>query len=66
MLSIRPIREKCYEIFLIVHIGFALACIVLLFYHVKIFDGEYDAWLWACVACWVRLLFEHPLPLPSV
>lgn len=54
--SIRPIRQKCYEVFLIVHIGLAIACIILLFYHVKIFDSEYDPWLWACVGVWVSCL----------
>ncbi|KAG5648723.1 hypothetical protein DXG03_000070 [Asterophora parasitica] len=51
-LAIRPIRQKLYELFLIVHIVLAVATLVLLFYHVTEMDGEYDAWLWACVGIW--------------
>jgi uncharacterized membrane protein YozB (DUF420 family) len=57
--SIRPIREKLYETFLIIHIFLALATLVLLFYHVAIFDGEYDGWLWACAGVWVSVSSEH-------
>jgi RsiW-degrading membrane proteinase PrsW (M82 family) len=51
--SIRPMREKLYEVFLLLHIALALATLVLLFYHVEIYDGQYDGSLWACVAIWV-------------
>ncbi|WVQ80311.1 hypothetical protein IAT38_002416 [Cryptococcus sp. DSM 104549] len=50
--SIKPIRERWYEIFLITHIVLAVATIVLLFYHVTVYDGEYNPYLWACVAVW--------------
>ncbi|KAI0833567.1 putative ferric-chelate reductase [Trametes gibbosa] len=52
-LSILPLRKKLYEFFLIVHILLALVTLILLFYHIEIFDGEYEPWLWACVAIWV-------------
>ncbi|KAG5645748.1 hypothetical protein DXG03_005285 [Asterophora parasitica] len=52
-LAIRPIREKLYELFLLLHIVLAAATLVLLFYHVTEMDGTYDAWLWACVGLWV-------------
>ncbi|KAH9847648.1 putative ferric-chelate reductase [Lenzites betulinus] len=52
-LSILPIRKKLYEIFLIIHILLALVTLILLFYHIQIFDGEYEPWLWACVGVWV-------------
>lgn len=51
-LSILPIRAKAYELFLVIHITFSVALLVFLFYHVDIFDGEYNPYLWACVAIW--------------
>lgn len=60
-LAIRPFRERMYETFLMLHIMMALATLILLFYHVKIFDGEYDGWLWACVAIWVRKHCLRPM-----
>ncbi|KAL1405332.1 hypothetical protein Q8F55_008961 [Vanrija albida] len=51
-LSFKPIRAKVYEVFLILHIVLAAATLVLLFYHVKVMEGTYDAWLWACVGIW--------------
>ncbi|WRT65682.1 uncharacterized protein IL334_002627 [Kwoniella shivajii] len=51
-LSVRPIRERFYEIFLIIHITFALITLVTLWYHVEVFDGEYYPWIYACIAVW--------------
>ncbi|WVF65762.1 hypothetical protein IAT40_000496 [Kwoniella sp. CBS 6097] len=51
-LSVRPFREKFYEVFLIIHILFALIALVTLWYHVYIFEGQYDPWIWASVAVW--------------
>ncbi|KAI0077231.1 hypothetical protein K474DRAFT_1707531 [Panus rudis PR-1116 ss-1] len=51
--SILPLRVKVYEVFLAIHISFSLVILIYLFLHVKIMDGEYDAWLWACTAFWV-------------
>lgn len=51
-LSIRQLREKAYEVFLLIHIALALATLVLLFYHVEIFGTDYNGYLWACVALW--------------
>ncbi|WVQ86162.1 hypothetical protein IAT38_008330 [Cryptococcus sp. DSM 104549] len=50
--SVKPIREKCYEFFLISHIVLAIVTIVLLFYHVTVYDGQYDPFLWVSVAVW--------------
>ncbi|KZF21331.1 hypothetical protein L228DRAFT_170648 [Xylona heveae TC161] len=50
--SLLPLRQKCYEFFLVSHIVLALISLVALFYHVAIFDGEYDPYLWSCVAVW--------------
>lgn len=52
-LSIRPLRERAYEAFLVLHIALALATLVLLFYHVEIFGTDYYGYLWACVAVWI-------------
>ncbi|ORY28146.1 ferric reductase like transmembrane component-domain-containing protein [Naematelia encephala] len=50
--SILPLRQRWYEIFLLIHIVLGIAVLVLLWYHVKIMDGDYNAWIWACVAIW--------------
>ncbi|KIR77478.1 ferric-chelate reductase [Cryptococcus gattii EJB2] len=51
--SIKPVREKWYEFFLIAHIFLALATLILLFYHVTVYGTDYNGWLWGCVAVWV-------------
>ena len=51
--SIRLIRVKSYDFFLITHILLALGTLVTLFYHTsERFSGEYDYFLWPCVAFW--------------
>lgn len=51
--SIRWIRVKSYDLFLITDILLALVTLVTLFYHTsERFSGEYDYFLWACVAFW--------------
>lgn len=57
-LSMLPIRKKAYELFLIIHVALALPTLVLLFYHVEIFKGQYDGWLWACSGVWVGCGFN--------
>jgi hypothetical protein len=52
-LSIPWLRARAYEFFLIAHIVLALVTLVNLFYHTKIFNGEFDGFLWPCVAFWV-------------
>ncbi|WVQ80313.1 hypothetical protein IAT38_002418 [Cryptococcus sp. DSM 104549] len=51
-LSIKPFREKSYEIFLILHIFLAVASLVLCFFHVSKYQGSYDSFLWVCVGVW--------------
>ncbi|EIW72616.1 hypothetical protein TREMEDRAFT_12876, partial [Tremella mesenterica DSM 1558] len=51
-LSILPLRHKMYEFFLLIHIALALATLVLLWYHVQVYDGAYNGFIWACVAVW--------------
>ncbi|WVR07339.1 hypothetical protein IAU60_004380 [Kwoniella sp. DSM 27419] len=53
ILSVRPIRDRSYEIFLVVHILLALATLVLLKYHITHMDGAYDPFIWACVGVWM-------------
>ncbi|KAL1405955.1 hypothetical protein Q8F55_007637 [Vanrija albida] len=62
-LSLRPLRESAYELFLRVHVALAFACLVLLFYHVDVMDGAYDAWLWWCIGLWA---FDYVLRLARI
>ncbi|RMD42198.1 hypothetical protein DV735_g2919, partial [Chaetothyriales sp. CBS 134920] len=50
--SIRPIRKRFYEFFLLFHIAFAVLALIAIYFHVKIFDGEFIGYVWACVAIW--------------
>ncbi|TYJ53272.1 hypothetical protein B9479_006086 [Cryptococcus floricola] len=56
--SVKPLREKYYETFLIIHIVLAVATLTLLFYHLTVYPGQYDPFMWACVGVWAldRLL----------
>lgn len=45
-------RERCYDFFLVVHIGMSLIFFITLWYHVRIFDGEFNYYLWPCIAIW--------------
>lgn len=45
-------RQRSYEVFLLLHIGLSVLALVGLFYHVAIFDGEYNPYLWPLVAIW--------------
>ncbi|EME83870.1 uncharacterized protein MYCFIDRAFT_115437, partial [Pseudocercospora fijiensis CIRAD86] len=51
-------REHFYDLFLMVHIWMSLIFFVTLWYHVKIFSGEFNYYLYPCIAIWVldRLL----------
>lgn len=51
--SVKIIRDRAYDIFLAAHIALAIAVLVSLFYHTAKYEGQYDPWLWACVAFWV-------------
>lgn len=50
--SISWLRARAYEFFLIAHIVLALVALVNLFYHTKIFNGEFNGFLWPCVTFW--------------
>ncbi|KIW68679.1 hypothetical protein PV04_04606 [Phialophora macrospora] len=45
-------RVRSYELFLLIHIALSIVTLVGLFYHTKIFEGEYDGYLWPPVAIW--------------
>lgn len=47
------LRRRMYEVFLIVHVAFAVLIIVGLFYHTAIFEGEYNGYLWPLVGIWL-------------
>ncbi|RAQ76932.1 hypothetical protein COH20_007585 [Aspergillus flavus] len=51
-LSIPYIRTKCYELFLVGHILFAVILLVALFQHTSVFGTKYNAYLWPVVAIW--------------
>ncbi|KAK6379383.1 hypothetical protein LTS17_006301 [Exophiala oligosperma] len=50
--SVMWFRVKSYEVFLLIHIALSVITLVGLFYHTKIFNGEYDGYLWPPVAIW--------------
>ncbi|CRG91442.1 hypothetical protein PISL3812_08491 [Talaromyces islandicus] len=50
--SMYPMRRYKYETFLLFHIAVAVLCIGTLWYHVAIFDGKYNMYIWPCVAVW--------------
>ncbi|WVQ74149.1 hypothetical protein IAR50_003741 [Cryptococcus sp. DSM 104548] len=50
--SLKPFREKYYEAFLIIHIVLAVATLTLLFFHLTVYEGAYDPFLWTCVGVW--------------
>ena len=51
-------REKCYDLFLPLHTLMALIVFVTLWYHVRIFNGEFNYYMYPCIAIWIldRLL----------
>ncbi|WRT68183.1 uncharacterized protein IL334_005158 [Kwoniella shivajii] len=52
VLSIKPIRTRWYELFLIVHIALALCSLVLLYFHLTHMKGAFNPYIWACAAVW--------------
>ena len=51
-LSVAWLRVRWYDLFLVVHIVLAIITLVMLFYHTIIFLGQFDGYLWPCVAFW--------------
>ncbi|KAF2139154.1 uncharacterized protein K452DRAFT_328466 [Aplosporella prunicola CBS 121167] len=56
--SVYGLRRSFYELFLFLHITISVAVLVGMWYHISIFDGEYNAYIWPCVCIWLadRLL----------
>ena len=52
IVSTMVFRQRSYEVFLLLHIGFFVLTLIGLFYHVAIFEGEYNPYLWPLVAIW--------------
>lgn len=50
-LSVLPLRQYSYEIFLILHILLSVATLALLCIHTDMFG--YDPWVWLCMGIWV-------------
>ncbi|DAA74355.1 TPA_exp: putative Ferric-chelate reductase (Fre2) [Trichophyton benhamiae CBS 112371] len=46
------LRRKTYELFLLIHIALSTVTIISMFYHVSVYGGEYDPYLWPLVAIW--------------
>ncbi|KLT39287.1 hypothetical protein CC85DRAFT_288728 [Cutaneotrichosporon oleaginosum] len=55
-LSVLPLRQYAYELFLVLHIGLSVATLALLYLHTEMFG--YDPWVWLCMGIWAfdRLL----------
>ncbi|KAF2215486.1 hypothetical protein CERZMDRAFT_105155 [Cercospora zeae-maydis SCOH1-5] len=50
--SIYYLREKYYDLFLAAHIGLSVVFFVTTWYHVIIFNGEFNYYLYPCIAMW--------------
>ncbi|KAJ5731202.1 uncharacterized protein N7483_005710 [Penicillium malachiteum] len=46
------LRQRSYEVFLVIHIVLALVVIVALFIHTSYFGTQYNGYLWPTVAIW--------------
>lgn len=51
--SLYPLRCRVYELFLFLHVTLAIASLVGMWYHVEIFDGNYNIFLWPCFFVWI-------------
>ncbi|KAJ5975030.1 hypothetical protein N7481_008737 [Penicillium waksmanii] len=52
LLASAPIRKSVYDLFLIVHQSFAVACLVGLWYHLPVDGPDYVNFIWPCIAIW--------------
>jgi predicted ferric reductase len=51
--SVYGLRRSHYEIFLITHILFSVIVLLTMFYHVEIFNGEWNTFIHPCLAVWL-------------
>lgn len=49
-LSVLPLRQYAYEVFLFLHIALSVATLALLYLHTEMFG--YDPWVWLCMGIW--------------
>ncbi|KAF2714712.1 hypothetical protein K504DRAFT_456908 [Pleomassaria siparia CBS 279.74] len=56
--SVYGLRRSHYEIFLVTHIVFSAIVLITMYYHVEIFRGEYNVFIWPSVFIW---LFDRGL-----
>jgi NAD(P)H-flavin reductase len=50
--SVFYFRERWYDLFLIVHIVMSVGFFVALWFHVRIFNGEFNYYLYPCIGIW--------------
>lgn len=57
-LSAYYLRQRMYDLFLLGHIVLSIVFFVTLWYHVRIFDGEFNYFIYPCISMWLvdRLL----------
>lgn len=53
LFSLYPIRNKLYELFLFLHTTLAVMVLIGMWYHVEIFSGAYNIFLWPCIIIWI-------------
>ncbi|KAF2279748.1 uncharacterized protein EI97DRAFT_413032 [Westerdykella ornata] len=51
--SVYGLRRCHYEIFLVTHIFLSIIVLLTTFYHVEIFNGEWNIFIWPCLAIWI-------------
>lgn len=51
--SLYPMRRYYYELFLVLHIGLGVLTLLGMWYHVEIFDGQYNWCIWPCLIIWL-------------
>lgn len=51
--SLYPIRKYRYELFLFIHVSLGIFTLIGMWYHVEIFGGDYNWYLWPCVLVWL-------------
>jgi NAD(P)H-flavin reductase len=51
--SVYGLRRSHYELFLIIYILFSVIVLLTMFYHVEIFNGEWNIFIYPCLAVWL-------------
>lgn len=51
--SVYPMRNYRYELFLFLHISLGLLTLLGMWYHIEIFNGHYNWYLWPCILLWL-------------